>query len=37
MECLSNPKIKKTAEHVGKSIDRYKSMDLAVKAVEHAV
>jgi UDP:flavonoid glycosyltransferase YjiC (YdhE family) len=36
-ECLSNSKINKTAEQVGKSIDRYRSMDLAVKAVEHAV
>jgi UDP:flavonoid glycosyltransferase YjiC (YdhE family) len=35
-ECLSNPKIKQTAEKTGKSIGRDKSLQLTVKTIEQS-
>ncbi len=35
-ECLTNPIIKQTAEKTGKSIDRQKSLQLTIKAIEQS-
>ena len=35
-ECLTNPGIKQTAEKTGKSIDRQKSLQLTIKAIEQS-